>query len=221
MSCSDILLSLSCPFLTPSELCCYLSGDEIQNCKPLIFLKCCLVGITWAVQCLLSGNFITRSQIQNRSQSYDRGKTAIMLLLTFTYLLMHPTAEWLFIAQLLLYFITINTLDRNDKGACSHACLSQPSRKQPMICIDQAVHRKDCNCTSSAPRFRGLWIPVTKHVNKISRVLCIAAVQQWVSSVYCYIAARDRPSATEEALEQNSFYRTISVSRGKVGKARK
>lgn len=183
MSGSDILGSLSCPFLTPSELCCYLSAYEIQNCKPLIFLKCCLVGITWAVQCLLSGNFITRSQTQNRSQSYDRGKTTIMLLLTFTYLLMHPTAEWLFIAQLLLYSLTINTLDRKEKGACSHACLSQPCRKQLMICIDRAVHRKGCDCTSSAPRFRGLWIPITKHVYKISRGLRITAVQHWVSSV--------------------------------------
>lgn len=69
MSGNDILVSLSCPFVTPSELCCYCSGNEIKNCKPLIFLKCCLVDSTWAAQCLLYGNFITRSQTQNRSQS--------------------------------------------------------------------------------------------------------------------------------------------------------
>jgi len=132
--------------------------------------------ITQAVQCLLLGNLITWSQRKNRSQSYDRGKTAIMLLLTFTYLLMHPTAEWLFIAQLLLYSITVNTLDRKDKGACFHACLSQPIRKQVIIHIDQAIHCKGCDCTSSAPRFRGLWISITKHVNQISRGLCITAV---------------------------------------------
>lgn len=106
-----------------------------------------------------------------------------MLLLAFMYLLLHPTAEQLFIAQLLLYSITINTLDRKNKGACSHACLFQPSRKRLMICIDRAINHKGCNCTSSAPRFRGVWIPATKHVNKMSRGLCITAVQHWVSSV--------------------------------------
>lgn len=66
---SDILVSLSWPSVTPSELCCYCSGNEIKNWKPLIFLKCCPGDSTWAAQCLLWGNFITRSQTQNRSQS--------------------------------------------------------------------------------------------------------------------------------------------------------
>lgn len=135
MSGSDIV-SLSCPFATPSELYCYRSGNEIKNCKPLIFLKCYLVDITWTAQCLLWGNFITRSQTQTRSQSFDRGKTAIMLLLTFTYPLMQPKAEQLFTATL---FYHHNTRDRKDMGACSHACLSQPSRKVLMIYIDWAV----------------------------------------------------------------------------------
>lgn len=136
MSGSDKLVSLSWSSVTPSELCCYCSGNEIKNCKPLIFLKCCPVDSTCAAQCLLRGNFITRSQTQNRSQSvfWQRGK--LQLCCCWHSHVCSCNQKQSSCSQLLYYH---NTQDRIDMGACSHPCLSQPSRKLLMIYIDWAV----------------------------------------------------------------------------------
>lgn len=65
-----------------------------------------------------------------------------------------------------------------------HAFPNPVGSNWQFVSIGLYVYCKGCNCPSSALRFRGLWIPITKHINKISRGLCITAVQHWVSSVW-------------------------------------